>query len=106
MLSLIDRLRIRGVRESFTRNEQLKKLNESVDMLKRQNKSLLQVEFEKFSKLKLKNKKQLFYYKTEYAGLKTKLKKERVKLKARISKNIKKLESIKKQLRYESIYCY
>ncbi len=113
MLSLIDRLRIRGVHESFTRNEQLKKLNEAVNTLKRQNQSLLQAEFEKFSKLKLKNKRRLLYYKTEYKNLKmeyknmkTKLKNERARLRQEYQKNIKKLEFIKKQLRYERIYCY
>jgi methyl-accepting chemotaxis protein len=76
MLKLIDRLRIRGVRESFTRDENLKKLNETLGIIKNQNNRLLQSPIEEFIQLGQNNKKQLSSYKREFIELKHRLKDE------------------------------
>jgi|YelNatPaOPRAMG01_1025707.scaffolds.fasta_scaffold64439_2 hypothetical protein len=96
MLKLIDRLRIRGVRESFTRDENLKKLNETLGIIKNQNNRLLQSPIEEFIQLDQNNKKQLSSYKREY-------KREFIELKHRLKDEIKKQGD---QLRRIRTYCY
>ncbi len=106
MLKLIDRLRIRGVRESYTRDEDLKKLNETLGIIKHQNNRLLQSSIEEFIQLGQKNKKQLSHilsYKREFIELKHRLKEENRRRMGALKDEIKKQVD---QLRKIRTYCY
>ena len=103
MLKLIDRLRIRGVRESFTRDENLKKLNETLGIIKNQNNRLLQSPIEEFIQLGQKNKKQLLSYKREFIELKHRLKEDNRRRRVALKDEIKRQGD---QLRRIRTYCY
>jgi DNA recombination-dependent growth factor C len=103
MLKLIDRLRIRGVRESFTRDENLKKLNETLGIIKNQNNRLLQSPIEEFIQLGQKNKKQLSSYKREFIELKHRLKEDNRRRRVALKDEIKRQGD---QLRRIRTYCY
>jgi hypothetical protein len=114
MLKLIDRLRIRGVRESFTRDENLKKLSETfeairhqnrklLDDIKRKNDRLLQVPIEELAKLARKNKNQLLSRKEEFKKLKNNLRKDRYNL---VRERQELLKSLRDQFRRIRTYCY
>jgi hypothetical protein len=121
MLKLIDRLRIRGVRESFTRDENLKKLSETfeairhqnrklLDDIKRKNDRLLQVPIEELAKLARKNKSQLLSRKEEFKKLKNNLRKDRYNLVRERQELVRErqelLKSLRDQFRRIRTYCY
>ncbi len=99
MLRLSDRLRIRGIRESFTRDENLKKLSEALGLIKHQNKRLLEASIEEFTQLSQRNKKQLLSHKKEF----NKLKQENHKRLGELKDELKRLED---RLRMIRTYCY
>jgi uncharacterized protein YaaR (DUF327 family) len=103
MLKLIDRLRIRGVRESFTRDENLKRLNEALGIIKHQKNRLLQSPIEEFIQLGQSNKKQLSSYKREFIKLKHRLKEDNRRRREALKDEIKKQGD---QLRRIRTYCY
>lgn len=114
MLRLIDRLRIRGIRESFTRDETLRRLSETLGMIRRQNNRLLQAPIEEFAQVGQRNKKQLSDRKAEFNKLKRRLKEENHKTLAKLKKeNQKTLEKLRREmrnledeLRRVRTYCY
>ena len=114
MLKLIDRLRIRGVRESYTRDENLKKLSDTfqtirhqnrklLDDIKNKNDRLLQVPVEELAKLARKNKNQLLSRKEDFKKLKNNLRKDRYNL---IRERQELLKNLRDQLKKIRTYCY